>query len=658
MSDPTSSDPAPEAAEPKQTTEAKEISEPTPSEQGGDSAAGPRWSRWLRSIGLVVGLLGAFLLGTAVVGGPEGEGGVASGEHTDHDAAPAAEVWTCSMHPQIRMEQPGQCPICGMDLIPARVDDGADHVDLKNRVSLSPRASALAQLRVTKVARTQPRAEIRLLGRVDYDETRLRTVTPWTAGRIDRLKVRVTGERVRRGQVVAQLYSPEVYAAMRDLVLAIKQAERLSGGLHGSSTMAKNAVESSRERLRLLGVPAKAIANVEKTRDPPTHVDVRSPFGGTVLERKVEQGSYVNAGTPLFSVADLSRVWVQIDAYESDLPYLRVDQEVLVQVESLPDEPLAGKITFIDPVVDKKQRTARVRVEVDNEDGRLRPGMFAEAIVQGDVGRAHMSELTVPDAAVLFTGRRSVVYVQVPDQDRPTYELRSVRLGPRAGGVYPVVSGLSEGELVVSHGAFLLDADLQLSGGRSMMTMADDVDRAPTQALVVPAEFRAALRPVVEHYLEVQGHLAGDDFAAAREALGKMATAVNEADPPGSKRAREVWQELASALSGHAKHGAMAKEDGQVRVAFEQVSAQIQRLLRQFGNPVDEALRVAFCPMAFDSKGAEWVQREDQVSNPYYGTGMLRCGEFRATLLPGEALATSSGEEKAPPAGAMAGHQH
>ncbi len=363
-------------------------------------------------------------------------------------------------------------------------NDATDGDDVSTRgelVKLSPRAQALASIRTAPVERASSRTELRLLGRIDYDETRIRTVTPWTAGRIDELRVRITGARIKRNQVIATLYSPEIYSAMRDLVAAADQADRLEDGLHGSAGMAQAALGASKERLRLLGVTKPQIASVLRSRKPPTNVQIRSPFSGTVLERFVDEGEYVSAGTPLFRIADLSRVWVQIDAYETDLPYLHEGQEVLVTVEGLAGESFTGRTAFIDPVLDETQRTARVRVEVGNHGGRLRPGMFAEALIETDQGEGP-APLVIPESAPLFTGRRSVVFVEVPGVSRPTYELRVVRLGSRAGPVYPVITGLNEGERVVVQGAFVLDADLQLRGGRSMMTMPDDVSSAPPPA--------------------------------------------------------------------------------------------------------------------------------------------------------------------------------
>ena len=227
-------------------------------------------------------------------------------------------VWTCAMHPQIRwMNRADAQSAEWISFLrrPSTTRDTRQHATTRGElIKLSPRARALAAIETAPVARATSRAEIRLLGRIDYDETRIRTVTPWTAGRIDQLRVRVTGAQIKRNQVVASLYSPEIYSAMRDLVSASEQSERLANGLQGSAELAQKALGASKERLRLLGVPSAQIEAVIRTEKPPTHIEVRSPFAGTVLERLVDEGQYVSAGTPLFRIADLSRVWVQMDA--------------------------------------------------------------------------------------------------------------------------------------------------------------------------------------------------------------------------------------------------------------------------------------------------------------------------------------------------------
>ena len=627
----------------QERTQAAETPTPPPPATNEPSA----WRRWLPQVGIALALLLAFAIGMEL-GAPDPV--EVADEHAEHEAS--TEVWTCSMHPQIRRSEPGQCPICGMDLILAETEAGREE-GAANRARLSERAQALAQLRTTPITRVAPDAEHKLLGKVDYDESRFRMITPWVGGRIDRLHVRTTGTEIKRGQTVATIYSPEVYAAMRDLVTAAKQVERLSKGMHGTANLASAALESARERLRLLGIPDQRIATIEKNRKVPKQIAISSPFGGTVLERKVEQGDYVQAGTVLFHVADLSQVWVQLEAYETDLPHLAVGQPVDLSITSLPGETFEGRVAFIDPVIDPKTRTARVRVEVPNPDGVLRPGMFAEAVIESPVAEA--GTLTVPASAVLFTGRRSVVYVQVPGQPG-VYELREVRLGPKAGSVYPVLSGLADGEEVVTQGAFVLDADVQLNqGGLSMMAVADDIQRK-TPDVVVTADVLAALRPVMESYLQAQRLLAQDELDAAREALGNLADLVNAVSLSAPRETRQAWEDIASELVGHARQAQASDEGGELRSAFELVSAQMSAVLQVFGNPLAEPVRVAFCPMAFDNQGAEWIQREETVNNPYYGSAMLRCGEVKGMLMPGERLSPTPTAPR--PATTAGGHQH
>ncbi len=625
---------------------ASEASSGSGSEWGVRVESAPGWRPWIRSAATGAAIALALVVGLGLGRTRAAPPGSSTDDAHEHD-----RVWTCSMHPQIRMGESGRCPICGMDLVPADTAPApADHAE--SVVTLSARARALAGVRTAAVVRTEPRAELRLLGRVDYDETRLRMVTPWTDGRIDRLKVRVTGARVRKGQVVAQLYSPEVYAAMRELVVAIKQAKTLSEGLHGSSELAAAMVSSAREKLRLLGISETELKSIETSGRAPKHVSVRSPFSGTVIERNVEEGDYVEAGTGLYHVANLSKVWVQIDAYESDLPHLALGQEVSVEIDAIRGETFSGQVAFIDPVVDRSTRTARVRVEVENPERRLRPGMFARAVVEADIGDQR-SYLVIPSSAVLFTGRRSVVYVAVPG--RPgAYALREVRLGPRAGPVYPVLEGLSQGERVVEQGAFVVDADLQLQGGRSMMTLSDD--RAGDAPAPTPRTPRiiTALQPVLEGYLEVQRSLAADRLDDARVALDRLAQRITEVDISTPPAAVQAWAPLASALTGHARQAAKAQHTGETRKAFEHLSGQILVLLRTFGNPLEDSLRVAYCPMAFDDRGAQWVQAEAALANPYYGAAMLRCGEVETTVTSGERLA-DPGSASPPPRTPAAG---
>ncbi|MCG6906474.1 MAG: efflux RND transporter periplasmic adaptor subunit [Desulfobacteraceae bacterium] len=569
-------------------------------------------------------------------------------------------IWTCAMHPQIRQPEPGQCPICGMDLIPVHARDDQGGASDSDRVVLSERARALAKLRTAPVHRqSDPSAKLRLLGRVEPNETTLKTVTAWTDGRIDRLEVNVTGERVRAGQVVATLFSPEIFSAHQDLFVAKQQVERMQKSPQASRQAASAALDAVRERLRLLGVPDDELARMEQQQRPTRAAAIRTPYTGTVIERLATEGAYVSTGTPLYRIANLSTLWVQLDAYETDLPHLSVGQAVRFAVEALPGEEFEGEVTFIDPTLDVRLRTARVRVQVENRDGRLRPGMFAEAMVTRE-HRGDQGPLVVPATAPLFTGRRAIVYVEIDTDGGVAYEPRTVRLGPRLGEVYAVVAGLAEGDRVVTRGAFALDADLQIRGGASMMTAGDDREEGLWDGVIdLSPEKRKGLAPVVSSYLSVQLALADDDLARAKEAATMLADAVQRIKLEQPQGAHTIWSEIAGELRGHARHVAMADDLQNARQGFEPLSKAVIQLLVRFGNPLDHPLRLAFCPMAFGNKGALWVQQSADIANAYFGASMLTCGEVRQEVAPGGFLKppadAASGERRAAPA---AGHQH
>lgn len=537
------------------------------------------------------------------------------------------------MHPQIRSSEPGSCPICGMDLVPVTGDDAPG----PNQVALSERAATLARVRTSEVRRLRSGgATVRLLGRVTYDEGTYQTVTAWTAGRLDRLHVRTTGERVRRGQVVATIYSPEVYAAEQDLITAKRQVTRLSGASEIARSAAEASLEAARQRLRLLGIPDREIERVEAASSPRRQVAVRSPFAGTVIERVATEGTYVQTGAPLYRLADLTRLWVQLDAFEPDLPHLSVGQTVQLEVEALPGEVLEGRVAFVDPVIDPQRRTAQVRIEISDPERRLRPGTFVEAVVRGDPDAA-AQPLVIPASAPLFTGQRSVVYVEVPGAERPTYEARTVRLGARVGDVYPVVTGLEPGDRVVTQGAFALDADLQIRGGNSMMERPDD-SAPPTPRVEVTDAFLEGLRPVVAGYVELARALAEDDLPAATAAATATARAAATFDPDEPAPAARHWGMVGPRIRSEAERVAAAGSLEAARAPFEPLGAVIASAIESFGNPLEVPIRLAHCPMAFDDRGARWLQTDETVDNAYFGTAMRTCGSIEATASPGERL--------------------
>ena len=379
-----------------------------------------------------------------------------------------------------------------------------------------------------------------------------------------------------------------------------------------------------------------------------------------MIERLATEGSYVSTGTPLYRVANLRTLWVQLDAYESDLAQLSVGQKVQISVEALPGEEVEGEVTFVDPTLDARRRTARVRVQVDNADGRLRPGMFVQASVATPTEPDAASPLVVPATAPLFTGRRAIVYVERPADGRTEYEPRTVRLGPRLGQFYSVVAGLAEGERVVTRGAFALDADLQIRGGPSMMNSSDDRDVGGWDRLVElnPAQ-RDRLAPVVSAYLAMQVALADDALPPAKTAASELIDAVAAVDLSDSRAAAEAWTSVAGTLRTAAARVASSDNLEGARLGFEPLSGAVRELLHRFGNPLEHPLRLAFCPMAAGSRGASWIQQGEEIDNAYFGAAMLTCGEVREEIAPGDHLpgAHLAGSHSAAAGGAPSGVQ-
>ena len=545
-------------------------------------------------------------------------------------------TWTCSMHPQIQAPEPGKCPICGMDLIPVESDNSLGADESRSLVTLSKSAKERAKIRTTPVRRlTQGGTLARLLGRVDYDETSIRRVTAWTGGRIDHLMVAVTGQRIKAGQVIARLYSPEIYGAHQDLINVSKQLKRLQNASDSAKAAGRAAIEASRSRLRLLGVPPDEVAAMERANTPQESVGIRTPFSGTVIERLATEGSYVKTGQGLYRVANLKKLWVQLDAYESDLPLLQVGQTVSLLVEALPGEIFTGRVAFVDPVLNRNTRTARVRVEVRNHSGKLKPGLFVEATIEGKGHEKEQQPLVIPATAPLFTGQRQLVYVEVEGREKPTYSPRVVRLGSRIGELYPVISGLTEGERVVTHGAFTLDADLQIRGGNSMLSLPGDNERGKDQeVLKTPAKLKLAMRTLFESYLAIHDGLSSDDFKAAYMAAAQLKKNVRSISrrAAGATRFASAFQPISRHILSHLEDFGPKATASQMRTAFKDLSLDVSTVLRIFGNPTTTPVRVAFCPMALDGDGAQWVQAAAVIENPYFGAAMHSCGEVHHTV--------------------------
>lgn len=376
-------------------------------------------------------------------------------QHTKDAAVETAEIWTCSMHPQIRQEKPGQCPLCGMDLIPLTQNTGTSTDS--TAIHFSKDAAELANVETSVVVHDSPVKELRLLGKVQMDERLMQSQVAQISGRIEKLLVSFTGEPIKKGQLLAILYSPELITAQQELIEAAK-----------TKSTQPEIYASAKERLLQWKITSAQINQIEKSGRPKTNFEVYATSSGIVTAKKVNSGDYVNQGTVLFEVANLSHVWIQFEAYESDLPFLKVDDPIAITFQALPGKNFSARIRFIDPYIDPTNRIAKVRVEMNNSDGSLKPEMFANGLIKTKL-KAYQDKLVIPSSAVLWTGKRSVVYVKTSSENGYDFVLREVELGPKVGDNYVILSGLEEAEEVVTNGAFSVDAAAQLAGKPSMM---------------------------------------------------------------------------------------------------------------------------------------------------------------------------------------------
>ncbi|HYU36107.1 MAG TPA: efflux RND transporter periplasmic adaptor subunit [Thermoanaerobaculia bacterium] len=373
--------------------------------------------------------------------------------------------WYDPMKPEVHFDHPGKSPFMDMDLVPKYADEVAPQggpAEPGTTVELSPEAASAAGVTTAEVKPALLDRVVRAVGTLEIDETRLVHIAARVAGRLDRLYLNFTGEPVRRGAPIYSIYSPDLVASGREYALALENLARArSGGNAGYIESAESLVGAARERLALWGLDRDQIDRIARTRSPEVDLVVRSPISGTVLEKKVVQGQYVTEGQDLYLLADLSNLWLSARVYEQDLGATKVGQLAIARFAAFPGREFRGRIRFIDPILDPGTRTAGVRIELPNPGGLLKPGMFANAELRVDLGRA----LAIPKSAVLDTGVRQVVYVR---QGPNRFVGREVHLGQSAGDLVQVVAGLSEGEQVVTSANFLIDSQSQLATGQSI----------------------------------------------------------------------------------------------------------------------------------------------------------------------------------------------
>ena len=553
-------------------------------------------------------------------------------------------IWTCAMHPQIRMPAPGKCPICGMELIP--LNQNVANVD-PNAIHLTKEAAQLANVLTSVVTLQKPIKEVRLYGKVQADERLLQNQVAHIPGRIEKLLVNFTGETVKKGQTLALIYSPELVTAQQELLEAAK-----------SKQSQPEIYEAAKEKLRLWMLTESQISTIENTGSEQTTFEAVSNTTGIVIERRVNNGDHVLEGSVLYEIADLSNVWVMFDAYESDLSFLSLGDKLVFTIQAMPGETYTGKINFIDPLVDPVNRVSKIRVETTNHSGKLKPGMFATGIIQANLTE-YKDKLVIPRFAVLWTGKRSIVYVKQPGTDEPVFKIREIELGPMLGSSYIVEDGLTEGEEIVTQGTFSVDAAAQLEGKPSMMNPSggklssmpgmdmpgdakpnSDAKNKPAGQnspdkqvkINVSMDFTMQLTTFFDQYIVLKDAFVQSDIKKVKQAAQSVQQALAKVDMKLlTGDAHMQWMGISGTMDKQIKLIISSGKIEDQRIAFSGFTDQFYKALKTFGL-MGKTVYYQFCPMANNKKGAYWLSESKVIRNPYFGDKMMDCGETRETL--------------------------
>lgn len=551
-----------------------------------------------------------LLLVTLILGAALGWGlnSINTGEGEHAHEVNSAGIWTCSMHPNVKLPEPGDCPICGMDLIPATTDEKNDSNLLA--IKMTPEALALAQVQTLVVGEGVAKKELVLSGKIQADERENASLTSKFPGRIEKLHLTFTGEQVKLGQKIATIYSPELLNAQKELLEAAK-----------TKATFPQLYQASKEKLALWKLSSGQISEIERTGVVKEKWDILADQSGTVVQRNVTVGDYVSTGSVLFTVTNLNKLWLLLDVYETDLPSVFLGDEIEYTVAGRSGDPLTAKVSFIDPLLNAQTRAASLRAEIPNVGNSLKPEMFVTARLRTKAQNSNPT-LLVPRTAVLWTGKRSVVYVKVPNSSTASFEMREVQVS-RQGDSYRIDSGLNAGEEIAVQGVFAIDASAQLAGKQSMM------GRSTGTYSELSEGFRSNGNAVIVQYFKLKNVLVNDQLTPSKTAATELIQLLAKLQGTDLNRSEKtIWEGFSKNLNKVAVQLKNAKDLTELRENFELLSTEVILLTENYGVNQDLIFK-DYCPMAFNNKGAYWLSETKEITNPYFGASMLACGEVK-----------------------------
>ena len=648
---------------------------PTPVEAQSTATQSGGGMKWLMRTGvqaatvvIVAGLV-FFLLGVAqrtkwlTADGFSG----GNGEAVEEAGGGEDKRYICPMMCTPPSTEPGRCPVCAMELVEATGGGGGDGIS----VTIEPSARRLVGIQTAMSKMGEVNRTIRTIGSIDFDESQLSTISAYIDGRLEKMYANYAGVKVNEGDDLALIYSPQLYTAQTEFITSMNSDGKIGRFQIAGGDLNKMA----RENLAELGMTQSQIDQLGKSGKPMSRIRIKSPQSGTVIEKSAVEGDYVKTGHKLYRVADLSSVWLMLDLFPDDASAVRFGQQVEAEIQSMPGEVFTGRVAFIDPTVNPKTRTVRVRVEIMNFDGKLRPGDYATArvtvpaipmdqvydpalankfispmhpqVIRDEPGKCPLCDMdlvptsqlgfasqplpmqqvvTVPRDAVLLAGENSVIYVET---EPGRFEIRRVTVGPMNRKEAVIVEGLSAGETVATGGNFLIDSQMQLAGNPSLMdpTKAPSYSPGPLELpqanpVMLATDAGKQFDRTYDAYFEIQCAMAADQTPPP-VALNTLIEGLREMEmsaevPDEAQRRFATARRAASRMDGSLETA---------REAYRGVShAMLKAATVARGPKTAVKLTHYYCPMV-PGGGGDWMQPGGELQNPYWGSEMLTCGE-------------------------------
>jgi Cu(I)/Ag(I) efflux system membrane fusion protein len=538
--------------------------------------------------------------------------------------------YQCSMHPQVKSDRPGKCPICGMELTPIYEGQGALS---ENLITLDSNAISVVNVQTELIKRQPLHRTLRVAGTIDDDDTRHRFLSAYNDGRVEKLFVNYLGAEVQEGQPLAAFYSPSLLAAEREYLVLIKTGSTNNGGAYQEER--QRLLSSAAQRLKRLGLTEAQIEALGESGSTTTQTEIVAPMSGTVVNRFVYEGQYVKEGDRLFEIADFSTMWFRFDAYENDLPYLKVGQTVTVTTPSVPNKVYESKIGFIDPNLNDPTRSAKVRVEIQNpvveENGRRTRQLLHRLYAEGIVKLEFPDALIVPRSAVLNPGGEPLAYVEAAVG---SYELRKIKLGMFGDEGWQVLEGLNEGERVVTSGNLMIDAQAQFNIGSATSGETKGETNKPTTSTPRTQAMTDVQQNAVKALFSladgIANSLASDDLKSFNGKAGQLP--VTLANLTNSFAKNEEWQSSIHKIEVSSRLQAVP-DLAEARKLFLPFSSAVAEFAEELRTQKRHfvSYKIFKCPMVNQAvpeapKNGFWLQLEGPLRNPFFGSAMLDCG--------------------------------